>query len=581
MTANPWKDFTPGVYTQENYDKIDLHRPYVDDIILVSPSGKPMRRETDLIDVWFDSGAMPFAQLHYPFENKELLDSGRAFPADFIAEGVDQTRGWFFTLHAIATMVRGTNSYKAVISNGLVLDKNGNKMSKRLGNAVDPFETIEKYGSDPLRWYMISNSSPWDNLKFDVEGIDEVRRKFFATLYNTYQFFALYANLDGFDPTAREELPYAERPEIDRWVLSTLNSLVMRVDHELKYYEPTRAARAIGDFVSEQLSNWYVRLSRRRFWAGEMTTDKLSAYQTLYRCLTTVAQLMAPIAPFYADQLYRDLVSPGVGATEDSVHLSDFPVAIEEEINEDLEESMYLAQSICSMVLALRRKVNIKVRQPLQRLLIPVVNEADHQAILPVVPLILSEVNLKELQFVTDGKGILVKRIRPDFKKLGPRYGKIMKAIAAVVAEFTQDEIATIERTGQIDLTVEGAPVTILRDDVDIYSEDIPGWLVANEGTLTIALDITVTDELRLEGTARELINRIQNLRKQSGFEVSDKVRILLPEDEELHRVLSVYSAYIAKEVQAVSIEEQTGFTPTLELDLDERMIPIYIEKVN
>ena len=581
MTANPWKDFTPGVYTQENYDKIDLHRPYVDDIILVSPSGKPMRRETDLIDVWFDSGAMPFAQLHYPFENKELLDSGRAFPADFIAEGVDQTRGWFFTLHAIATMVRGTNSYKAVISNGLVLDKNGNKMSKRLGNAVDPFETIEKYGSDPLRWYMISNSSPWDNLKFDVEGIDEVRRKFFATLYNTYQFFALYANLDGFDPTAREELPYAERPEIDRWVLSTLNSLVMRVDHELKYYEPTRAARAIGDFVSEQLSNWYVRLSRRRFWAGEMTTDKLSAYQTLYRCLTTVAQLMAPIAPFYADQLYRDLVSPGVGATEDSVHLSDFPVAIEEEINEDLEESMYLAQSICSMVLALRRKVNIKVRQPLQRLLIPVVNEADHQAILPVVPLILSEVNLKELQFVTDGKGILVKRIRPDFKKLGPRYGKIMKAIAAVVAEFTQDEIATIERTGQIDFTVEGAPVTILRDDVDIYSEDIPGWLVANEGTLTIALDITVTDELRLEGTARELINRIQNLRKQSGFEVSDKVRILLPEDEELHRVLSVYSAYIAKEVQAVSIEEQTGFTPTLELDLDERMIPIYIEKAN
>ena len=581
MTANPWKDFTPGVYTQENYDKIDLHRPYVDDIILVSPSGKPMRRETDLIDVWFDSGAMPFAQLHYPFENKELLDSGRAFPADFIAEGVDQTRGWFFTLHAIATMVRGTNSYKAVISNGLVLDKNGNKMSKRLGNAVDPFETIEKYGSDPLRWYMISNSSPWDNLKFDVESIDEVRRKFFATLYNTYQFFALYANLDGFDPTSREELPYAERPEIDRWILSTLNSLILEVDSDLEDYEPTRAARAIGDFVSEQLSNWYVRLSRRRFWAGEMTTDKLSAYQTLYRCLVTVARLMAPIAPFYADQLYRDLTSKGTSATEHSVHLADFPTACREEINESLERSMHLAQSICSMVLALRRKVNIKVRQPLQRLMIPIVNEADHQAILPVVPLILSEVNLKELQFVTDGEGVLVKRIKPDFKKLGPRYGKIMKAIAAVVAEFTQDEIATIERTGQIDFTVEGAPVTILRDDVDIYSEDIPGWLVANEGTLTIALDITVTDELRLEGTARELINRIQNLRKQSGFEVSDKVRILLPEDEELHRVLSVYSAYIAKEVQAVSIEEQTGFTPTLELDLDERMIPIYIEKAN
>ena len=581
MDKNPWADFTPGLYTQENYDKIDLHRPYVDEFILVSPSGKPMRRETDLIDVWFDSGAMPYAQLHYPFENKELLESGRAFPADFIAEGVDQTRGWFFTLHAIATMVSHQSSYKAVISNGLVLDKNGNKMSKRLGNAVDPFSTIQEYGSDPLRWYMISNSSPWDNLKFDLEGIDEVRRKFFATLYNTYQFFALYANLDGFTAEAAE-VPLSERAEIDRWILSALNSLILEVDRDLEDYEPTKAARAIGDFVSEQLSNWYVRLSRRRFWAGEMTTDKLSAYQTLYRCLVTVAKLMAPIAPFYADQLYRDLVSRGTNATEHSVHLADFPVADRSAINAELEQSMSLAQSICSMVLALRRKVNIKVRQPLQRLMIPVTSAEERAAIEPVIPLILSEVNLKELQFVSDGgEGILVKRIRPDFKKLGPRYGKIMKPLAEALTTLEQAQILELERVGTLSLSVVGTEVVLEREDVDIYSEDIPGWLVANEGTLTIALDITVTDELRLEGTARELINRIQNLRKQSGFEVSDRIRVLLPEDEELANVLTLYGSYIAREVQAVSIDQRTGFTPLLEMDLDDRLIPIYIEREN
>ena len=580
MAENPWKDFEPGVYTEENYQKIDLHRPYVDDIILVSPSGKPMRRESDLIDVWFDSGAMPYAQVHYPFENKELLDSGRVFPADFIAEGVDQTRGWFFTLHAIATMVSGTNSYKAVISNGLVLDKNGNKMSKRLGNAVDPFATIEQYGSDPLRWYMISNSSPWDNLKFDLEGIDEVRRKFFATLYNTYQFFALYANLDGFD-TEAPQVALSERAEIDRWILSSLNSLILEVDSDLNDYEPTRAARAISDFVSEQLSNWYVRLSRRRFWAGEMTTDKLAAYQTLYSCLVTVAKLMAPIAPFYADQLYRDLVAGRADATESSVHLADFPVADRSCINSSLERSMALAQSICSMVLALRRKVSIKVRQPLQHLLIPIVNEEDKLAIEPVVPLILSEVNVKELKFVSDGDGILVKKIRPDFKRLGPRYGKIMKDIAATVAELSQEQISTIERTGSLQLTIADTPVVIEREDVDIYSEDIPGWLVANEGTLTIALDITLTEELRLEGTARELINRIQNLRKQSGYEVSDRITIVLPEDDELTRVLAVYASYIAKEVQADSLSQSASLNPTAELELDDKQLPIAIQRVN
>lgn len=573
MASNPFAGFEVGVYTAENYEKIDLHRPFVDEITLVSASGKPMKREADLIDVWFDSGAMPYAQMHYPFENKELIDSGRAFPANFIAEGVDQTRGWFFTLHAISTMISDAISYKAVISNGLVLDKNGNKMSKRLGNAVDPFETIEKYGSDALRWYMISNSSPWDNLKFDLDGVEEVRRKFFATLYNTYQFFALYSNIDGFDAEA-EELEFASRPEIDRWILSSLHSLIKEVDTQLEAYEPTRAARAISEFVGEQLSNWYVRLCRRRFWAGQMTEDKLSAYQTLYTCLLTVAKLMAPIAPFYADRLYRDLTRG-----EQSVHLIDFPSVKEAYINAPLEASMSTAQSISSMVLALRRKVNIKVRQPLQTLIIPVLDEAQRAVIEPVRSLILSEVNVKELKFVGDGEGALVKRIKPDFKRLGPRYGRIMKAIAATVAELSQEEIAKIERNGHLDMTVEGQDVRLEREDVEIYSEDIPGWLVANEGALTVALDITITDELRLEGLSRELINRVQNLRKQSGYEVSDKISLVVEKHPEMSLTLAQYSDYIAGEVQAVSLTEVDSLQEAIDLDMDGFILRVSIAK--
>ncbi len=572
MASNPFVGFEVGVYTDANYDKIDLHRPFVDDIVLVSSTGKPMHRESDLIDVWFDSGAMPYAQMHYPFENKELIDSGRAFPANFIAEGVDQTRGWFFTLHAVATMISDDTSFKAVISNGLVLDKNGNKMSKRLGNAVDPFETIKKYGSDALRWYMISNSSPWDNLKFDLEGVEEVRRKFFATLYNTYQFFSLYANLDGFDHEA-QQLPFASRPEIDRWILSSLHSLIKEVDVQLEAYEPTRATRAISDFVSDQLSNWYVRLCRRRFWAGEMTADKLSAYQTLYECLTTVARLMAPIAPFYADRLWRDLTGGS------SVHLALFPEAKPEYINAPLEASMTMAQTICSMVLALRRKENLKVRQPLQTLMIPVLDEAQRAVIEPVSDLILSELNVKELRFVGDGEGALVKRLKLDFKRLGPRYGKIMKAIAALVPTITQEQIATLERTGWLDLVVEGEPVVLEREDVEVYSEDIPGWLVANEGALTVALDITVTDALRREGLGRELINRVQNLRKQSGLEVSDKIALRLERTPEMSDAVDAYAQYIAREVQAISLEQVDHLDEATELDMDGFVLRVSISK--
>lgn len=573
MATNPWASFIPGVYTAENYDKIDLHRPFVDEITLVSPSGKPMKRESDLIDVWFDSGAMPYAQLHYPFENKELVDSGKAFPANFIAEGVDQTRGWFFTLHAISTMISDGVSYRAVISNGLVLDKNGNKMSKRLGNAIDPFVTIDKYGSDALRWYMISNSSPWDNLKFDLEGIEEVRRKFFATLYNTYQFFALYANIDGFDAQT-EELPFGERPEIDRWILSCLNTLIKEVDDQLEIYEPTRAARAISEFVTEQLSNWYVRLCRRRFWAGEMTSDKLSAYQTLYAALTTVARLMAPIAPFYADRLYRDLTG-----SDTSVHLVDFPKVLKERINRKLEVSMSTAQIISSMVLALRRKVNIKVRQPLQTLMIPVTSEEQVAVIEPVRQLILSEVNVKELRFVGDGEGALVKKIKLDFKRLGPRYGKVMKALAAYVQSLSQDEINRLDRSGSLEVSIEGQSVCLEREDVEIYSEDIPGWLVANEGALTVALDITVTDELRLEGLSRELINRIQNLRKQSGYEVSDKITLEIEAHPEISGTLAEYGVYIAGEVQAISLKEVAQVASPIEIDMDGFVLKVGISK--
>ena len=554
MKTNPYKEkgFVPGVYTRENYDKIDLHRPYVDDIVLVSESGKPMKRESDLIDVWFDSGSMPYAQIHYPFENKELLDSGKVYPADFIAEGVDQTRGWFFTLHAIASMIFDKVAYKTVISNGLVLDKNGNKMSKRLGNAVDPFSAIEKYGSDPLRWYMITNSSPWDNLKFDLDGVEEVRRKFFGTLYNTYSFFALYANVDGFT-FAEPEIPISQRPEIDRWIISLLNSLIKEVDGYYADYEPTRAGRAISDFVNDNLSNWYVRLNRKRFWGGTMDTDKLSAYQTLYTCLETVAALMAPIAPFFADRLYTDLTS-ATGRAAQSVHLSDFPKADESTIDKALEGRMQDAQDITSMVLALRRKVNIKVRQPLTTLMIPVLDEKQQKDIESIKELVLNEVNVKEMLFADNAAGILVKRVKPDFKKLGPRYGKIMKQLAANVAAMSQEDILKFEKEGNFTFNIDGQQAVIGLDDVEIISEDIPGWLVANEGRLTVALDITVTEDLRREGIARELVNRIQNIRKSSGFDITDKIHVQLTRNEETDPAVEEYKDYIAKQVLAESI---------------------------
>ena len=582
MENNPYKalGFVPGEYTKENYDKIDLHRPYVDDVILVSDSGKPMKRESDLIDVWFDSGAMPYAQIHYPFENKEAFDQRVIYPADFIAEGVDQTRGWFFTLHALATMIFDSVAYKAVVSNGLVLDKNGNKMSKRLGNAVDPFSTIEKYGSDPLRWYMITNASPWDNIKFDVDGIEEVRRKFFGTLYNTYSFFALYANVDGFD-YSEPDVEWNKRPEIDRWILSLLNSLVKDVDAYLEAYEPTRAGRAISDFVNDHLSNWYVRLNRRRFWGGGMTTDKLSAYQTLYTCLETVAKLMAPIAPFYADRLFLDLIAVTGREQVESVHLSSFPVYDESKINTSLEERMQMAQDVSSMVLALRRKVNIKVRQPLHTVMIPVVDAHQQESIEAVRDLILSEVNVKELKFVDNAAGILVKKIKPDFKKLGPRYGKIMKNVAAAVQAMSQEEIAAFEKAGVYTMTVEGQEVTLDRADVEIISEDIPGWLVANEGRLTVALDITVTDDLRKEGLAREFVNRIQNLRKSSGFDITDKIQIQVLSQEEMDEVIDEYRTYISNQVLAVSIEIlDEAISDAVDFDFERFKLSVKIEKV-
>ena len=582
MTENPYKKlgFEPGVYTKDNYEKIDLHRPYVDDITLVSPSGKPMKRESDLIDVWFDSGAMPYAQLHYPFENKELVDSRTYYPADFIAEGVDQTRGWFFTLHAIATMIFDSVAYKAVVSNGLVLDKNGNKMSKRLGNAVDPFATIEKYGSDPLRWYMITNASPWDNLKFDIEGVEEVRRKFFGTLYNTYSFFALYANVDGFD-YSQPEVAWEKRPEIDRWILSLLNSLIKDVDNFLNSYEPTRAGRAISDFVNDHLSNWYVRLNRKRFWQGGLTEDKLSAYQTLYTCLETVAKLMAPIAPFYADQLFCDLISVTGREHVYSVHLSDFPVCQEALIDKNLEERMQMAQTISSMVLALRRKVNIKVRQPLHVLMVPVLDEHQKESIEAVKQLILNEVNVKDMKFVDNTAGILVKRIKPDFKKLGPRYGKIMKALAAAIQQMSQDDINAFEKAGTFTLQVDGQEAVLERADVEIISEDIPGWLVANEGRLTVALDITVTDELKKEGLARELVNRIQNLRKSSGFEITDKVNITLTSSAEMDGAVEAYQEYIKSQVLANNLViTAEPISDATSLDFEDFTLAVKVEKI-
>lgn len=585
MKENPYKaaGFVPGDYSRENYDKIDLHRPYVDDIVLVSESGKPMTRETDLIDVWFDSGSMPYAQIHYPFENKEAFESGKVYPADFIAEGVDQTRGWFFTLHAIAGMVFDTNSFKAVVSNGLVLDKNGDKMSKRKGNAVDPFKAIETFGSDPLRWYMISNSAPWDNLKFDPNGVKEVSRKLFATLYNTYSFLSLYANVDGFTG-AEPQIPLAERPEIDRWILSLLNSLIREVDADLEDYEPTKAARAINDFVNDHLSNWYVRLNRKRFWGGGMSQDKLSAYQTLLQCLTTVAQLMAPFAPFYSDRLYRDLTAPALeaeGKQPLSVHLSDFPVADASAIDKDLEERMQLAQTVTSLVLSLRRKVNIKVRQPLQAVMIPVSTEERRKQLEAMAPLIRSEVNVKELRLVGDDEGVLVKSVKPDFKKLGPKFGKQMKAVAAAITAMSQQQIAQLEREGSIELSLPDGPATVEAADVDIHSEDIPGWLVANEGNVTVALEVEVTDELRREGVARDLVNRIQNIRKSRNYDITDRIRVTVEPSEFTAGALADFRDYIASQVLAAELLEGSAdsYADDEVLDIDGNTVRVKVEK--
>jgi len=578
MASNPLKDkgFVPGDYSQENYDRIDVHRPYVDNIILCSAAGKPMKRETDLIDVWFDSGAMPYAQVHYPFENKDAIDKGLAFPADFINEGVDQTRGWFFTLHAIATMVFDSVAFKNVISSGLVLDAKGNKMSKRLGNAVDPFETLEKYGSDAVRFYMLTNSAPWDNLKFDPNGVDEVRRKFFGTLYNTYSFFSLYANVDGFDYAHNEEIPIEDRPEIDRWILSELNSLVKGVDAALADYEPTKAGRLIDAFVNDDLSNWYVRLNRKRFWGKEMGKDKLSAYETLYICLETVAKLLAPFSPFYADQLYKDLTNASGRDSAVSVHLTRFPVADEALVDTELEARMEMAQKITSMVLALRRKVNIKVRQPLQSIMIPAASEEQKARVEAVKQLIVNEVNVKELKFV-EGSGVLVKKVKCNFRTMGKKFGKLMKGIAAQMGGLSQEQIAQLEQSGTIALSVEGQPVTVEAADVEIISEDIPGWLVANDGNLTVALEIELNDDLRNEGMARELINRIQNMRKEHGLEITDRINVAIAPNEQITKAVSAFGEYIKGQVLADSIKvaENDG----QEIDFDDFKAAIKVEK--
>jgi isoleucyl-tRNA synthetase len=548
MKHNPLENFVPGDLSVENYDQFDLHRPFVDDIVLVSPSGKAMYREPDLIDVWFDSGAMPYAQYHYPFEQEKKLES--YFPADFIAEGVDQTRGWFFTLHAIAVMLFGSVSFKTCVSNGLVLDKSGNKMSKRLGNAVDPFETIRKHGPDATRWYMITNSQPWDNLKFDIDGITEVQRKFFGTLYNTYAFFALYANIDKFR-YKENNLPPEKRPEIDRWILSELNTLIQTVDECYNDYEPTKAGRAISDFVDEHLSNWYVRLCRRRFWKGEYSQDKISAYQTLYTCLEVISRLIAPIAPFFAERLFTDLNSLTLRDPAESVHLTRFPEVDKSLINKDLEERMEMAQTISSLVLSIRKKLNIRVRQPLNRVLIPLLSEHLRHQVDSVRNLILSEVNVKDLEYITDTAGILVKKLKPDFKKLGPRYGKLMKSLAETLATLDQASISVLEKEGRLELEVNGQKVEVTAADVEIQSEDIPGWHVASAGSLSVALDVHITPELWQEGIAREVINRIQNLRKDRNFDVTDKIIVEMQENAEIKEALNKNISYICSEILA------------------------------
>jgi isoleucyl-tRNA synthetase len=578
MEKNPFEGFVPGLNTQENYEKIDFHKPYVDNIFLVSPSGKKMFREPDLIDVWFDSGAMPYAQWHYPFERKDNLP----FPADFIAEGVDQTRGWFFTLHAIATMIDESVSFRNIISNGLVLDKNGNKMSKRLGNAVDPFETIEKYGSDPLRWYLITNAQPWDNLKFDIEGVEEVKRKFFGTLYNTYSFFALYANVDNFR-YAETEVPVNERPELDRWIISLLNTLVNEVADSYENYEPTRAGRAISEFVSENLSNWFVRLSRKRYWGGDYNQDKISAYQTLYTCLATVAKLMAPIAPFYADLLYTDLNKVTCKDPDQSIHLADFPEYKSSLVDKDLEEKMAIAQKASSMILALRRKEKIKVRQPLARILVPVLNPHFREHFESVKNVILTEVNVKEVEYLSDATGIIHKKIKPNFKTLGPKYGKLMKEISNAISNFTQKDIGLLEREGSYNLLAGGMHVVITQEDAEITTEDIPGWLVATEGSLTIALDINITPGLKQEGIAREFINKIQNIRKESGFEVTDRIILNIKRHDLLNEAVENFAAYISAQTLAAQLNLSDELNPAtsknVEIDAGVETL-ISVEKI-
>ena len=578
MKSNPLKDngFVPNDYSKNNYDKIDLHRPYVDNVVLVSETGKPMYRETDLIDVWFDSGSMPYAQLHYPFENKELLDKRVVYPADFIAEGVDQTRGWFFTLHAIATMVFDSVAFKAVISNGLVLDKNGNKMSKRLGNAVEPFGAIQKYGSDPLRWYMITNSSPWDNLKFDEDGVQEVARTYFGKLYQTYSFFAMYANVDGFDGKAAE-LPLGKRPEIDRWIISELNTLIKNVTEAFEDYEPTRAGRMISTFVIDNLSNWYVRLCRKRFWAGEMDDDKLSAYQTLYRCLFTVSKLMAPIAPFYADRLYGDLKAASAENGCVSVHLSAFPKVEASEIDTTLEQRMELAQKVTSMVLSLRKKEHVIVRQPLQKICIPATDACQKENIEAMSQLILDEVNVKELEFVEGD--MLEKKVKCNFRVMGKKFGKLMKAVAAAVGALSQDAINELSVNGSVQVDVDGQTVEIVREDVEIVSEDIPGWTVANDGALTVALDLEITEELKNEGMAREIVKRIQAYRKSSGFEITDHIHVVLSHDDNLQKAVEAYRDYICSQVLADKLEFGAPESGE-ELDFEDFKISVDITKL-
>ena len=578
MKTGIFQSFEIGNYSEENYDKIDLHKSIVDEIILVSASGKPMKRESDLIDVWFDSGSMPYAQWHYPFENSELIDKGIKFPADFIAEGVDQTRGWFYTLHAIGTMVFDSVAYKNVVSNGLVLDKKGQKMSKRLGNATNPFETLETYGADATRWYMIANANPWDNLKFDAEGIAEVRRKFFGTLYNTFSFFSLYTNLDEFN-YSEDDIPLNERPEIDRWILSELNTLIKKVDIFYGDYEPTKAARAISDFTQEYLSNWYVRLSRRRFWKGDYQQDKISAYQTLYTCMLTIAKLGAPIAPFYMDRLYLDLTKTTHKESFESVHLAEFPISNNAFIDKVLERKMENAQTISSLVLSLRAKEKIKVRQPLQKIMIPVDNKIQKEEILAVSDLIKHEVNVKEIELLEDASDILVKQIKPNFKALGPRFGKDMKLIAKEISKFTSEDINKIEQSSTFAVEVNGESIILERDDVEITAQDIEGWLVASQGTLTVALDVTLNDDLRREGIARELVNRIQNLRKDSGFEVTDRIDVMLQNDDKINKAVQSNIEYIKAETLTEELEIIEDLSNGIEIHFEDVNTKLFIKK--